>query len=98
MAGLVREGDLPQKLLVLNQSTADMITSPEALVTPPGLAVVQHIDGFGAPETERGRYAQLRRPGQLHPGFELSYDEDTPVLSPAETLGPSPPPDLVTYQ
>ncbi|PVZ12093.1 hypothetical protein [Actinomycetospora cinnamomea] len=98
LAALVDEGDLPQKLLVLHQFTPDMITSPEALVTPPGLAVVQHIDGFGAPEVKRAKYAELQRPAQLHPGFKLFYDEDTPVLSPAEALALSPPPDLVSYQ
>ncbi|GAA4941365.1 hypothetical protein [Actinomycetospora succinea] len=98
LSAIVTDGDLPQKLFVLHQFTASMITEPEQLATPPGLAVVQHIDGFGAPENKRGKYAQLRRPGQLHPGFKLFYDEDTPTLSPAETLGLSPPPDLVTYQ
>lgn len=96
--GIVREGNLPQKLFVLHQFTADMITSPESLVTPPGLAVVQHIDGFGAPEDKRAKYAALQRPDQLHPGFKLFYDEDTPVLTPEQTLGVSPFPDLVTYQ
>ena len=75
-----------------------MITAPETLATPPGLAVVQHVDGFGAPETERAEYAELQRPAQLHPGFKLFLDEDTPMLTPAETLALSPPPDLVTYQ
>lgn len=96
--GIVRERGLPQKLFVLHQFTASMITSPEQLATPSGLAVVQHIDGFGAPENKRGKYAQLQRPAQLHPGFKLFYDEDTPMLTPAETLALSPPPDLVTYQ
>jgi hypothetical protein len=96
--GIVRDQNLPQKLFVLHQFTSSMITSPEQLATPPGLAVVQHIDGFGAPENKRGKYAQLQRPGQLHPGFKLFYDEDTPMLSPAETLALSPPPELVTYQ
>ncbi|MEJ2887063.1 hypothetical protein [Actinomycetospora aeridis] len=98
LSGIVREGDLPQKLFVLHQFTPSMITEPERLATPPGLAVVQHIDGFGAPENKRGKYAELQRPGQLHPGFKLFYDEDTPTLTPAETLALSPPPDLVTYQ
>ena len=96
--GIVRAGHLPQKLFVLHQFTANMITSPEQLITPPTLAVVQHIDGFGAPENKRGKYAALQRPGQLHPGFKLFYEQDTPVLTPAQTLALSPPPDLVTYQ
>ncbi|GAA4861277.1 hypothetical protein [Actinomycetospora straminea] len=98
LAGIVRDERLPEKLFVLHQVTASMITEPERLATPEGLAVVQHIDGFGAPETKREKYAQLQRPQQLHPGFGLFYDEDTPVLSPAETLALSPPPDLVTYR
>ena len=42
----------------------------------------------------------VRYAGQppFHTGFKLFLDEDTNLFSPAEVLGLSPRPDLVTYQ
>ena len=70
--GIVREGNLPQKLFVLHQFTADMITSPESLVTPPGLAVVQHIDGFGPPRTSGPSTRRCSAPISCTPGSSSS--------------------------
>ncbi|MEJ2867854.1 hypothetical protein WCD74_08770 [Actinomycetospora sp. OC33-EN08] len=98
LANIVATANLPQKLFVVHQFTSNMITNPERLQTPPQLAVVQHIDGFGAPPNKIGKYQQLQRPQQLHLGFKLFIDEDTPTLMPAEALALAPAPDLVTYQ
>lgn len=98
LAGIVRQAGLPQKLFVLHQFTPDMISSPEQVQTPPELAVVQHVDGFGAPPNKIGKYRELQRPAQMRLGFKLFYAEDTPMLTPQQTLGLSPPPEFVTYQ
>jgi hypothetical protein len=98
LANIVRTRDLPQKMFVLHQFTPDMIGAPETIATPPELAVVQHIDGFGAPANKLGKYQELHRPQHLHPGFKLFYDEDTPMLTPEQTLGLDPAPEFVTYQ
>jgi hypothetical protein len=98
LAEIVRTADLPQKLFVVHQFTSNMITDPERLQTPPQLAVVQHVDGFGAPPNKLGKYKDLQRPQQMHLGFKLFYTQDTPVLTPAQALALQPAPDLVTYQ
>ncbi|HEY2225542.1 hypothetical protein [Actinomycetospora sp.] len=98
LAGVVTAGNLPQKLFVVHQFTSNMITNPERLQTPPQLAVVQHIDGFGAPPNKLGKYKDLQRPQQLHLGFKLFYTQDTPMLTPQQALALAPAPDLVTYQ
>lgn len=98
LAGIVREAKVPQKLFVVHQFTVDMITTPERVATPPELAVVQHVDGFGAPPNKLGKYQQLQRPQQFHQGFKLFYTQDTPMLTPEQTLALSPAPEFVTYQ
>ncbi|MCD2197182.1 hypothetical protein LQ327_27805 [Actinomycetospora endophytica] len=97
LAGMVAADNLPQKLFVVHQFTSNMITNPERLATPPQLAVVQHIDGFGAPPNKLGKYKDLQRPAQMHLGFKLFYTQDTPMLSPQQALALAPAPDLVTY-
>ncbi|WP_331554895.1 hypothetical protein [Actinomycetospora sp.] len=98
LANLVQANDLPQKLFVVHQFTPNMITNPERLQTPPQLAVVQHVDGFGAPPNKLGKYRELQRPTQMHLGFKLFYTQDTPMLTAAQALALQPAPDLVTYQ
>jgi hypothetical protein len=98
LAGIVRAGNLPQKLFVVHQFTPNEISNPERLQTPPELAVVQHIDGFGAPPNKLGKYKELQRPQQMHLGFKLFYTQDTPMLTAAQALALAPAPDLVTYQ
>jgi hypothetical protein len=98
LAEIVRRGNLPQKLFVLHQFTPAMIQQPEQLQTPPELATVQHVDGFGGQPDKLAKYAQLVRPGHLLHGFKLFYTQDTPMLTPAQTLGLNPVPDFVTYQ
>ena len=98
LANIVTTNNLPQKLFVYHQFTPDEIGNPERIATPPQLAVVQHIDGFGAPPNKLGKYAELQRPQQLHLGFKLFIDEDTPMLTPQQALALQPVPDLVTYQ
>ncbi len=98
LADIVRTNNLPQKLFVVHQFTSNMITNPERLQTPPQLAMVQHIDGFGAPPNKLGKYKDLQRPQQMHLGFKLFYTQDTPMLTVAQALTLQPAPDLVTYQ
>jgi hypothetical protein len=98
LANLVQTNDLPQKLFVVHQFTPNMISNPERLQTPPQLAVVQHVDGFGAPPNKLGKYRELQRPQQMHLGFKLFYTQDTPMLTAAQALALQPVPDLVTYQ
>ncbi len=98
LADIVRTSNVPQKLFVVHQFTPNMVTNPERLATPPELAVVQHVDGFGAPPNKIARYQELVRPGHLLHGFKLFYTQDTPMLDPRQTLGLTPTPDFVTYQ
>ena len=64
----------------------------------PGLAMVQHIDGFGTRSQKDATLARLRRPKQFHIGYKLFYDEDVRLYQPRDVLRFTPVPDYVSYQ
>ncbi len=98
VAGLVREGNLPQKLFALHQFDPSMITNRDAIATPPELSVSFHIDGFGSRAAKLGSYERLLAPPPASMGFKLFLDEDTSLFQPEEVLAFERPPDLITYQ
>jgi hypothetical protein len=95
--GLVAREGLPEKALVVHRFTPGMVVDPQNVVDRPGVAVVFHADGFGTPEAKLGDYFGLL-PDRFHRGLKLFFDEDVGLLTPAEVLGLTPPPDVVTYQ
>ncbi len=95
---IVAEGNLPEKLFVLHQFTADMLPDRPAVVDRPGLATVLHIDGFGSQAQKLEKYAQLHAKPPFANGLKLFYDEDIDMFTPPEVLGLVPAPDLITYQ
>ncbi len=97
LAALVREHDLPQKPVVLHQFTPDMIIGREALDTPPELAMIGHVDGFGTAPTKITKYRELTDP-RLHTGFKLFYTQDTGLMTPDQVLALAPGPDYISYQ
>ena len=101
LADLVRERDLPQKMLLLHQFKTYMLEDREQIdVTRPELSVVVQMDGHGAPGTKLETWNVLR-PGshpQMRWGWKNFYDEDSPTLTPAQTLAVEPTPVFVSYQ
>jgi hypothetical protein len=99
LAAIVREHDLPQKLLVIHQFTEDMITNKEQLSEPPGIALVLNADGFGTAENKIAKYDLFAsRPPRAHRGFKLFYREDQGLMSPREVLQLRPKPELIVYE
>jgi len=96
--GLVRQYRLPQKLFVIHQFTARMVTARSSIDTRPGLATVFHIDGFGGQGIKRQVYTSLVAPPGFYNGYKLFYDEDTPMMTPRQAMSLRPRPDLITYQ
>ena len=72
---------LPEKLLVIHQFRRDMVVHPEKIARRRGLAMVQHVDGYGTPQQKRATYAAVGRPRQFAMGFKLFYDEDVHRMS-----------------
>ena len=97
LAGIVRRGDLPQKLLVLHQFTADMIERPERLSRPRGLSMVVNVDGFGTRDQKVAKYREFVTAG-FRDGFKLFYREDTGLMTPRQVMALRPRPDLIVYE
>ena len=102
LADLTRDHDLPQKVLMIHQFRLEMINGRERLdLTRAELAVVLHADGFGTPELKLETWTKLHEgaPAGVFWGWKNFIDEDSPTLTPAETvaIGPTPP-VVVTYQ
>ncbi|OII35608.1 hypothetical protein BIV02_12425 [Curtobacterium sp. MMLR14_014] len=101
LAGLVRDEGLPPKALVLHQFRLSMIQDRSALQTHPELDMLVHVDGQGSQPDKQATWKALHQgaPDGLHWGWKNFYDEDTPMLTPAQTMQDvQPTPSLVTYQ
>ncbi|MCO1659653.1 hypothetical protein [Pseudonocardia humida] len=102
LADFTRDRGLPQKVLMVHQFRLEMIKGRERLdSTRPELAVVLHADGFGPTEDKLKTWNRLLEgaPTDVQWGWKNFLDEDTPVLTPEQTvqIGPTSP-VVVTYQ
>lgn len=98
LADLVARDRLPEKLFVLHQFRTDMLPDVERVVGRPGLAQVQHVDGFGTRGQKLATYGAVARPGQFTMGFKLFYDEDVRRMGPAAVQAIRPRVRFVSFQ
>jgi hypothetical protein len=98
VAQIVRDRKLPEKLFLLHQFRTSMIPDIAAIRPRPGLAMVQHLDGFGTRTEKDATSNRLRRPYQFHLGYKLFYDEDIRRYTPREVLAFRPAPEYISYQ
>ena len=102
LAELVRTHDLPQKVLTLHQFRVSMIPDRELVRTDhPELAIILHADGQGSQPAKQDTWAVLKRdlPENMWLGWKNFYDEDSPMLTPEETVAQvDPVPWFVSYQ
>jgi hypothetical protein len=99
LSGIVREGRLPEKLLLVHQFTENMIVNKDRLQRHPGVALTINVDGFGDRANKISKYdAFTSEAVRFHDGFKLFYEEDTNLMSPGSVLALRPPPDVVVYE
>ncbi len=98
LAGIVEEKNLPEKVFMLHQFRTDMIPDVENVEQRDGLALVQHVDGFGNPGQKLATFHAVARPGRFSMGFKLFYDEDKPRMTAAAVRGVRPPVRFVSFQ
>ena len=101
LADLVRDQGLPPKALVLHQFRLSMIQDRSSLESHPELDLLVHVDGQGSQPDKQATWKALHQdaPEGVHWGWKNFYDEDTPMLSPEQTMADvHPTPSLVTYQ
>lgn len=89
---------LPEKLFVLHQFRTSMIEDIAVVRRRRGLAMVQHVDGFGTPGQKRATYHSVERASKFVMGFKLFYDEDTRRMGPGEVHGIRPRVRFVSFQ
>lgn len=98
LASLVRAERLPEKLFVLHQFRTSMLPDVGRIVRRPGLASVQHVDGFGTRGQKLATYHAVARPRQFAMGFKLFYDEDVRRMGPAAVHAIRPRVRFVSFQ
>jgi hypothetical protein len=99
LSKIVKEHDLPEKLLLVHRFTDDMIARDERLRPFPGVATVVNVDGFGGRAVKVAKYESfVRRTPRLRRGFKLFYKEDAGLMKPRQVMSMRPRPDVVVYE
>ena len=104
LARLVRENDLPPKILVIHRFTQDMVTNAHLIKPLPEVQIVMDMDGWGDKAKKIGTYTRVIVPEPVQfTGFKLFYKNDlfapsTGMFTPAELLRLSPQPLYIQYQ
>lgn len=94
---VVRERDLPPKLLIIHQFRKDNVKGERRINRPNEVDVTLNFDGIGSPSAKRQGYKTLSFPG-LFNGFSLFYQLDQNLMSPSQVMGLNPKPNYVMYQ
>lgn len=103
LAKLVREHDLPPKVLVIHRFTRNMVRNSPDIRLRPEVNVVMHMDGWGAPWLKFDSYRDymVAEPVQFG-GWKNFYHNDTkkgdPLVTPGQMLRLHPPPLYIQYQ
>jgi hypothetical protein len=99
LSTVVRQNNLPEKLLLVHRFTDGMIARDDRLRPFPGVATVVNVDGFGNRTVKVAKYRNfVKRTPRVHRGFKLFYKEDVRTMSPRSVMGLRPRPDVVVYE
>jgi len=103
LADLVKQNNLPPKVLVVHRFTHNMLTGAPKIRLDPRVQVVINMDGWGQPWLKYDSYrAYVESQPVQFTGFKLFYHNDTklgdPILTPAEVLLLNPKPHYIQYQ
>ena len=99
LAKIVKDQDLPPKMLVVHRFTRNMLTNAEQIRLDPRVQVVVDMDGYGPPANKMAAYKWfvVRHPVQ-YTGFKLFFKNDKPMMTPDQVLGMYPQPLYIQYQ
>lgn len=102
LARLVRENNLPPKILVVHRFTQPMVTHADQIKPLPEVQIVMDMDGFGPPSMKLQTYHDFiqSEPVQFT-GFKLFYVNDAKaghLMTPEEVLRLAPRPSFIQYQ
>lgn len=103
LSDLVKQNNLPPKVLVVHRFTHNMLTGSKKIRLDPRVQVVIDMDGWGQPWLKYDSYRVYveSEPVQFT-GFKIFYHNDTkkgdPILTPGEVLLLNPKPLYIQYQ
>ena len=99
LAKLVKDNNLPPKILVVHRYTQGMVTHYRDIKPVPEVQFVMNMDGFGPPQLKRDSYKayETMQPVQFD-GFKLFYKNDHPMLTREEVVKLKPSPLFITFQ
>jgi hypothetical protein len=103
LSGVVKQYNLPPKILVVHRFTRNMLTNSKGIKLDPRVQVVIDMDGWGQPWLKYDSYrAYVEAEPVQYTGFKLFYHNDTkkgdPILTPPEVLMLNPKPLYIQYQ
>jgi len=100
---IVKENNLPPKVLVIHRFTRNMVPDVEKVRLRPEVQLVMHMDGWGAPWLKYDSYRDyvVRHPAQFT-GWKNFYHNDTkkgdPLTQPRDLVQLWPEPLYIQYQ
>ncbi len=103
LAKMVKENNLPPKILIVHRFTQGMVTGYEKIKKIPEVQVVMDMDGWGDKTLKRSTYLRYiyKEPVEFT-GFKLFYKNDTKagnqMYTPQELLKFIPKPSYIQYQ
>lgn len=104
LAKLIKENNLPSKILVVHRFTQGMVTNYQNIKKRKEIQIVMDMDGWGEPELKKGTYRHYlyKEPVQFV-GFKLFYKNDLKkapnrMMTPEELLKLTPKPIYIQYQ
>ena len=104
MSEIIKEKQLPPKVLIIHRFTRNMVTGATAINPTPEVQVIMNMDGWGPAANKIGTYNSFIAPEPVQfTGLKIFYKNDlkapsTGLLTPKEVLGLNPVPIYIQYQ
>lgn len=104
LSRIVRENNLPPKVLVVHRFTQGMIKNYKNIKLDPNVQIVMDMDGWGPPVLKKDSYHDyIQKEPVQYTGFKLFYENDfrkpgSRIMTPAEVLALDPKPMYIQYQ
>lgn len=104
LSKIVKENNLPPKVLVVHRFTQGMIKNYKNIKLDPNVQIVMDMDGWGPPVLKKDSYHDyIQKEPVQYTGFKLFYDNDfrkpgSRIMTPEEVLALTPKPMYIQYQ
>ena len=104
LAQLVRDNNLPPKILIVHRFTQGMVTNYKNIKRHPEVQIVMDMDGWGGPQLKYSTYERyIRKEPVQFTGFKIFYKNDIKpaphrLLKPEEVMKLKPRPIYIQYQ